>query len=418
MARLITNFVSSQGVQQFQSDYQQAYDIMNLIFKKSNNDTVIEYFNKDTNLRVIDIEMFILAYVIQEQKNRSILLEKLKQYDLNKARLNDTKYKLMECQQSEKLNDYGIMEDSEFNVKIIDVTLARGSPQIQQEIQRQCQSYVMVKSGQQVLKSKSKQLDYDMNYDEDFRLDIESPDQIIDVSLFKLINATHELHATGSINLVQFNDQLQKSIEIKLIPKLQALGQVSVLLKGLWMHSRVAYYSDLLGKYEQNLVLAHDEITQLEFQEDQAFGYQALMITDLPIETLAKYSFIIYTILTILSMLYRPDFLNLTVSMFGSILTFDSTSHLHEHKGKVFYFGMFVLAILTVLYDVIFLSLAAGPWSNYQNAHDGGVELTLRRIVLAISFISLFFRVGIVYIFWKLFDKTRKNQHLKMMGVV
>ncbi|CDW81271.1 UNKNOWN [Stylonychia lemnae] len=355
---------------------------------------------------------FINAYLTEEQTIRYQLNKQIKQFENSNQQKNEIKYKLLENQRDEKLNEEGIMEDSQLNLDIIDMkieNLRQNSPDVF--------VYLMITTDGNQVKTKPKKQDLNITFEEGF--------------IFS---------------------QFQKQNIIRIKSQNGLIYEIFIM--GLWVFSRVKYYSDILESWEPKIKQTSEQIKMLSadlkkirqpfqsmwdqiqqedpefsgnilenpqnnnFEQGGHFSYSAIMITDVPMEEMTKYCFGIYTIFTILSMIYRPDFFNLTVAIFGSILSFDSTKHLHQHKDSQFYLKMFCLSIATILYDVVFLIQVTSVWTSYQNAQDGGVTLNLRRASLAMSYISLFFRIGIVYLFWRLYDKSKTNPHLRKIGGV
>ena len=128
------------------------------------------------------------------------------------------------------------------------------------------------------------------------------------------------------------------------------------------------------------------------------------MLNDVPLDTLAEYCFVIYLMLSVLCLIfYRPDFLNLTLSLIGF-------SIFHSPKANGFSNVIRTQSLLQTLFQATVFSLAsdvvylvANTTSLNSNIYpcDGGLELNLRRISLALSFISFFFRFSIIYVTWR-----------------
>ena len=108
----------------------------------------------------------------------------------------------------------------------------------------------------------------------------------------------------------------------------------------------------------------------------------------------------IYTLLTLLVMFLRPDFLNLTVCIIGIYMMFsiDTIS-----KGK---FRMLVLGVLiSIFYDLAWFFLKHSEYVADDKINDGSAETTIRKFSLTISYASFFFRVSeyellYIYSFW------------------
>ena len=128
------------------------------------------------------------------------------------------------------------------------------------------------------------------------------------------------------------------------------------------------------------------------------------MLIDVPIDTLAEYCFGIYLVLSIFCLIYhRPDFLNLTLSLIGFSIF---------HNPKVEGFAkviktpslleaLFYSSLVSLISDIAYLLVNTTSLNSNLYPCDGGLELNLRRISLALSFISFFFRFSIVYVTWR-----------------
>ncbi len=61
-------------------------------------------------------------------------------------------------------------------------------------------------------------------------------------------------------------------------------------------------------------------------------------------------------------------------------------------------FRYFVIALSgTFVYDVFFLIAASAEYSKEDAGYDGGVEESIRKFSLVMSYISLFFRVRLCF---------------------
>lgn len=56
--------------------------------------------------------------------------------------------------------------------------------------------------------------------------------------------------------------------------------------------------------------------------------------------------------------------------------------------------------MLSIIYDIIWMIFNFRRW--WRNApYDGDLELTFRRFTIIVTFISLFFRLFVLLVFWK-----------------
>jgi hypothetical protein len=98
----------------------------------------------------------------------------------------------------------------------------------------------------------------------------------------------------------------------------------------------------------------------------------------------------IYTGLTLIVMLQRSDFINLTVCCIALFLMFN-TQRITKNLFKVLVLSI----IMTLVYDLIWFYLKHKEFSD-ESKNDGGLSTNLKRIVLMTSYISFLVRVSIV----------------------
>ena len=98
----------------------------------------------------------------------------------------------------------------------------------------------------------------------------------------------------------------------------------------------------------------------------------------------------IQLLLTTLTCIYRADFLTLTaVSL--AFYQLDNTDTLRRSHFRI----LVLMIFISIVYDLLWLLLL----NNYaKDEIDGGVERTVKRISLGLSWISLFFRVSFDHI--------------------
>ena len=105
-------------------------------------------------------------------------------------------------------------------------------------------------------------------------------------------------------------------------------------------------------------------------------------------------SLFVYFLLTCFAMFYRADFVSLTVVATG-IYVIDNPQNV-THKT---FRGLVAAIACTWVYDLIYLFLLKD--SGKAAALDGGMESTVRGFSHLCLWISFFFRIVVVLIFWK-----------------
>jgi hypothetical protein len=105
-----------------------------------------------------------------------------------------------------------------------------------------------------------------------------------------------------------------------------------------------------------------------------------------PWYSLTKVVLGIQTILTIMTLFFRTDFVNLTVCT-TAIYMLSNTDKIKKWTFRGLVFGIFI----SLIYDLL--------WFFFQeqsnDLEDGGVQKSVRNFSLTISYLSFFFRVSI-----------------------
>ena len=106
----------------------------------------------------------------------------------------------------------------------------------------------------------------------------------------------------------------------------------------------------------------------------------------MPWYSLTKIVLVIQTILTLMTLFFRTDFVNLTVCT-TAIYMLSNTDKIKKWTFRGLVFGIFI----SLIYDLL--------WFFFQeqsnDLEDGGVQKSVRNFSLSISYLSFFFRVSI-----------------------
>jgi hypothetical protein len=103
----------------------------------------------------------------------------------------------------------------------------------------------------------------------------------------------------------------------------------------------------------------------------------------------------IYTILTLLINIMRPDFHNLSICVL-SLFFLTMPVFIRRWSFRVITF----MIVFTIFYDSLWLILNMMPWWRSE-PYDGDSEKTLRQFAIVITFMSMFFRILVFLGFWK-----------------
>ncbi len=96
----------------------------------------------------------------------------------------------------------------------------------------------------------------------------------------------------------------------------------------------------------------------------------------------------VYTLLTVLVMFFRPDFINMTVCTVALYMMFNA-EQISKTKFKLLVFGI----IISLIYDLFWFFMAHSEYANEQK-NDGSGESGIRKFSLIMSYISFIARVS------------------------
>jgi len=134
----------------------------------------------------------------------------------------------------------------------------------------------------------------------------------------------------------------------------------------------------------------------------------ALGIRRTPWFKIMQYFNIVYTLLTLVTLFLRSDFINLTVC----VLIYYCIAFVNSIPRYLFRL-ILVGLVFSWFSDFMWFLLHTSTWWD-RAAYDGDVELTLRRVVVIISYLSFLFRIFVIVIFWKLsvdFNRLIRNRN-------
>lgn len=104
----------------------------------------------------------------------------------------------------------------------------------------------------------------------------------------------------------------------------------------------------------------------------------------------------VFLIITLMVCFFKPDFLCLTVCAVTAYYIMD-TGKAEQHWIRMQFFGL----VLSFILDVIWLILMLQPWWGHEH-YDGDLEKRIRRYSIVMVFISLFWRIFLIPVYWKI----------------
>lgn len=133
---------------------------------------------------------------------------------------------------------------------------------------------------------------------------------------------------------------------------------------------------------------AQEQQWEREFDNVSANIALKLGFTHVPWFTLTKVVLFVQSVLTLMVLFFRTDFLNLTICT-TAIYMLNNTDRIKRWSFRVLVFGIF----LSLVFDVLWFYLQ----EQSNDAGDGGVQHSVRSFSLSISYLSFFFRVSPSY---------------------
>jgi len=247
----------------------------------------------------------------------------------------------------------------------------------------------------------------------------------------------------GSIEIpvAALKDQIEEDKWYTLRPPADREDAGQIRVKAQWIHSRVKYFESMISKLEEEIADQDQELDNFKrylarlrkpfgFLEAENWSskYGAFKKfeteTNLKLNQLARDKFktenlnlyghttkavYIYIILSILVSFYRSDFINLTLSAACWIFVVGKFMHDSPLLLKKLALGVFI----AFLVDLVWLTKYFSPWALAEGSNkDGGVENTIKRIVLLFSVMSFLFKLPFSVLLWKdsVDYKTFKDQ--------
>ena len=102
---------------------------------------------------------------------------------------------------------------------------------------------------------------------------------------------------------------------------------------------------------------------------------------------------VIYTVLNLLVGLFRADFLNITVCVVA-IYLLSNPSDVHKNSFRLLIFG----TVVSLLYDLLWHAMQD---VSAEDLADGGMQHGIRRFTVWMTNITMAFKVGMIFVFWK-----------------
>ena len=115
-------------------------------------------------------------------------------------------------------------------------------------------------------------------------------------------------------------------------------------------------------------------------------------VREIPWYRVTLYLTLAYAVVTLLTLFYRADFLNLTICTVAIYFLLNVES-LSKNLFRFLVLGLF----FACLYDLIWFAVKL----NEANAPDVGAERAVRTFSQWMSYIGFFVRLGVAMVYWK-----------------
>ena len=406
-----------------------------------------ELFNSldSNNNKAITIDEFCYAYADKiDQHELSIIECKNKTVGIQ-SQLQDLNAQKRDVAKTETLNQFGIMEGS---VLIVSVVEARNL--FNNELGGSIDPFVLLGCEGQKIETSYKANTLNPIYNECFTFDIKRGDDPLKLTVWDRGAFNNNFVGKFFLNL----DSLQTQNKVRNWYDLHEenydgdgrRGQIRLEIQ--WIYSRLQLMNekvrelndvkrkveDIRKAYERELniirspfgFLINDNLASAYENEPEILmsiylahpkeqeASKALDAIINPIKTKSglgqnfwavvfTYTYFLYLLITFMLCFYKPDFINLTVvTLAFYLLPFVNLPGLNspQLKKKVIRICV-VLIFFSIIFDIIWLILHTSHWWGTLR-YDGDVEKTMRRYSVVMTFISLFFRLWVFLVFWKM----------------
>ncbi|CAG9330232.1 unnamed protein product [Blepharisma stoltei] len=365
---------------------------------------------------VVTIEEFIWSYVEAENNIKRRTTELKRQIADNIKQVDDYNRKLITAKATEKLGKNGIMEGSVLTVYVIEATIK--SPQ-------SLDPFVELSCEQQIIETKFAAKTSTPTYNEVFTFQITTGEDNLYIAVKNHSNfGNHKLIGESTYLLSGLRDQMKHDVHVDIRdPKGAIVGKVHLGL--LWVFSKVKYYEAILAQWNENVQLDKAELAHLEDQLEklhQPFGgllidaelvgsktagvekavskkienvVQGILGKDIDWHWSSYVVTIIYLLLSVLLMGYRPDFINATVALGCFVF------HVAKVNEDLTYMKLSFVILGAMVYDLLWFLFFSKSWAESGNfiEHEGRIKfwgdtLSFLNFLCKVACFAVFFRLG------------------------
>ncbi|CAG9333190.1 unnamed protein product [Blepharisma stoltei] len=369
---------------------------------------------------VVTIEEFIWSYVETENNIKRRTTELKRQIADNIKQVDDYNRKLITAKATEKLGKNGIMEGSVLTVYVIEATI---------KSQQVLDPFIELSCEQQIIETKFASKTLTPTFNEVFTFQILEGSDDLYISVKNHSNfGNHKLIGESTYSLNLLRDQMKHDVYVDIKdPKGTPIGKVHLGL--LWVYSKVKYYEAILTQWNENVQLDKAELAHLEDQLDklhQPFGgllidaelvgsktagvekavskkienvVHGILGKDLDWHWSSYIVTLIYLLLSVMLMGYRPDFINVSVAL-GCFVY-----HVTKNDTDLSYMKLSFAILFAAVYDLLWFLFFSKAWSQSENFIEKEGEI--RFWGEALTFICFIFKIACFAVFFRLGARTK-----------
>ncbi|CDW90728.1 c2 domain containing protein [Stylonychia lemnae] len=393
----------------------------------------------------VSLDEFINCYIdgeikLKDRLNEIIkqLAERRRQIDEFQARYDESKVNIscinLFLKQTEKLNRYGIMENSVLTVHVLQAEDLRT---LDMEDGSQTEPYVILAIENQKIETRPvSENPQNPVWDERFTFEIQNGQEDLQLLVVnKDAFGTNETIGRADINLQFLKDQLKHDEWFDLEYQGQdnaarnsqsGAGSVHVILQ--WIYCREKYFEQALQRVKETL--EEEQIQKTNIQEHLKHyrspfkaileGDDMEMDSDVEHDKLEleardgntnariqaeekklskKVDVFAHGIAKRMGYEAVPWFLLteiLTICLVGIYMMLDT-----DKIKKGTFRNLVIALICSFAYDLFWLAIQANSYGRDDSVEDGGIEKSIRKFSLSVSVLSIFFRVIVIVVFWK-----------------
>ena len=351
---------------------------------------------------------FARVYADTEELMTERTVELEKEVEDCRAGLADAQRKLEAAQVSEVLNDHSIMEGSALAVEVHSLTL-----------HKDCRSSMNVEltCEDRVIRTKTAIATRSVRWDETFTFPITHGTGDLMVVVVEMLPSGKNKLGQLAIPVKLLNDQLKHQSDFSLIGGEK--GELQLSLQWIW--SKVEYLRSLTVQWSDNLTSCREELAHIQRQlavlkafakplEEFPFPasldgavsvkvdqiLSATVGNETNLQAAVKICTVCLVICSVLEVIARPDFPNLTISA-GAFYFYAAEREVRKIALKWFCMALFFSEVFDLLYYFLCLSVPFTQSLPYSDRAD----VQLQRLSAALSFVNTLTKACAFIIFWK-----------------